>query len=101
MNEYPNMDQRTEEVPTSRLIDWFAVGQGCAVEVGGAVIQLHVVGQKGRRTRIAVSASAQATFTTHSNPRWKADELSRPVSSSLHSDRPSGSPSSTTASQGT
>jgi hypothetical protein len=64
MEKNVGTDSQTQvNAPTSRLIDWFAVGQGCAVEVGGVVIQLHVVGQKGRRTRIAVTAPAPATFS--------------------------------------
>jgi hypothetical protein len=64
MDKNVEVGERTRvDEPTSRLIDWFAVGQGCAVEVGGVVIQLHVVGQKGRRTRIAVTAPAPATFS--------------------------------------
>ena len=56
-------EQKRVEPPTSRLIDWYAVGQGCEIEVGGVTLSLRVVGQKGRRTRIAVTAPAPATFS--------------------------------------
>lgn len=57
-------EQVPAELPTSRLIDWYAVGQGCEIEVGGATVRFHVVSQKGRRVRIAVVAPPAATFTT-------------------------------------
>ena len=64
MNENITANESTRaDAPTSQLIDWYAVGQGCVIEVGGATVSLRVVGQKGRRTRIAVVAPAPATFS--------------------------------------
>ncbi len=65
MGKNVTADERTRvESPTSRLIDWFAVGQGCEIKVDGVVISLRVVGRKGRRARLSVVAPAGATFTT-------------------------------------
>jgi hypothetical protein len=55
------------QAATSRLIDWFAVGQGCQVEAGGVTVILKVIGQKARRTRLAIVAPADTTFSTISN----------------------------------
>ena len=64
MSENVKADKQTRsEPPTSQLIDWYAVGQGCEIEVGSVTVSLRVVGQKGRRTRIAVTAPAPATFS--------------------------------------
>jgi hypothetical protein len=68
MNENVKVDERMPaEAPTSRLIDWFAVGQGCQVEAGGVTVILKVIGQKARRTRLAIVAPAGTTFSTISN----------------------------------
>jgi hypothetical protein len=57
-------EQQLATDPASRLIDWYAVGQGCEIEIGGVVVRFHVVSQKGRRVRIAIVAPPSATFTT-------------------------------------
>jgi hypothetical protein len=56
-------EQTPMSAPTSRLIDWYAIGQGCEIEIEGATVRFHVVGQKGGRVRIAVVAPPAATFT--------------------------------------
>jgi hypothetical protein len=56
-------EQTPMSAPTSRLIDWYAIGQGCKIEIEGKTVRFHVVGQKGRRVRIAVVAPPAATFT--------------------------------------
>ncbi len=70
MSENGTADKQTRaDATASRLIDWYGVGQGCAIEIGGAVVRFHVVGQKGRRVRIAVLAPPAATFTTGDGSR--------------------------------
>jgi hypothetical protein len=48
--------------PTCRLIDWFAEGESKLVRIGEAEIEVRLVGRKGRRSRIAITAPAGAEF---------------------------------------
>jgi hypothetical protein len=47
---------------TSQSIDWYAEGQARTVEVGGIRIAIRLVGRKGRRARIAITAPAGSIF---------------------------------------
>jgi len=53
----PNMSP-----PPTTLHDWFAVGQGMTVDVAGVTVAFRVIGHKGRRTRIVVTAPAGAVI---------------------------------------
>lgn len=53
---------RIAHEPCSTSIDWFAEGEAKRVEVGGMVVTVRLVGRKGRRARIAISAPVGATF---------------------------------------
>lgn len=48
------------DVKPVELIDWFAQGESCTLEVGGTCVVVRFIGRKGRRARIAVTASQQA-----------------------------------------
>ena len=48
---------------TSRYVDWYSEGQQCTVEVNGTAITVRMVGRKGRRARIAISAPTRSAFT--------------------------------------
>ena len=54
--------QRIADVTASRCIDWYSEGQTRVVEVDGVRIEVHVIGRKGRRTRIEIVAPAGAVF---------------------------------------
>ena len=47
---------------TSQLIDWFAEGQGLAVEVEGVVMTIRYLTRKGRRARIVITGPAGVVF---------------------------------------
>jgi len=55
--------QTSAAPPPTTLHDWYAVGQGMTVEVGGVTVAFRVVGHKGRRTRIVVTAPAGAVIS--------------------------------------
>jgi hypothetical protein len=53
------------ELPSaSRCIDWYSPGEERLVEVGGIQVAVGLVGRKGRRARIAITAPPGATFRT-------------------------------------
>ena len=54
-------DHRAHE---SRSIEWYAEGQTRAVEIHGVRITVRLVGRKGRRARIAITAPVGAAFRT-------------------------------------
>ena len=57
---------RQRQVAT--CIDWFAEGQALAVEVGGVVVTVRLVGRRGRRSRLAIAARPTATFRSVEQP---------------------------------
>jgi hypothetical protein len=60
-NESPASGGR-HPVVKSRSIDWYSEGQGRTVEVAGIQVTVRLVGRKGRRARIEVSAPPGALF---------------------------------------
>jgi hypothetical protein len=53
---------------TCRIIDWYAKGQSCTVDVGDVRVTVRFVGRKGRRGRIAIEAPVGAVVASHSQP---------------------------------
>ena len=49
-------------LPTSKSIDWYAEGEGRAVEVDGVIVVVRYLGRKGRRARIIIEAPRGAAF---------------------------------------
>lgn len=49
-------------VPTSQCIDWYAEGESRTVEVGEIQISIRLIGRRGRRSRIAITAPSGASF---------------------------------------
>ena len=39
------------------LVDWFSQGESCELTIGGTSVVVRFIGRKGRRARIAVSAT--------------------------------------------
>ena len=39
------------------LVDWFSQGESCSLQIGETSVVIRFIGRKGRRARIAVSAS--------------------------------------------
>jgi hypothetical protein len=56
-------DQRPMEPKTCFSVDWLGVGQGRVVEINGRRVTVRVVGQKGRRARVAIEAPAGTVFS--------------------------------------
>jgi hypothetical protein len=52
-----------EGAPSSQSIDWYAEGEARDVEVAGVRVTVRLVGRKGRRARIAITAPAGALFS--------------------------------------
>lgn len=52
----------TASPETCQSIEWYSEGQTRIVEVGGIRISVRLIGRKGRRARIAITAPAGATF---------------------------------------
>ena len=50
--------------PTSQSIDWYAEGQSRTVDVDGVRVTVRFVARKGRRARIAITAPAEAVFSS-------------------------------------
>jgi len=42
------------------LVDWLAPGQSCSMQFGDACVVIRLIERRGRRARIAVSASQNA-----------------------------------------
>jgi hypothetical protein len=58
-------EQPVTKPPTSsNMIAWFAVGQTCEIAIGGVRVSICLIGQKGRRSRLAVVAPPGATFSS-------------------------------------
>jgi hypothetical protein len=57
------------DLPICQSIEWYAEGQIRVVEVDGVRVEVHVIGRKGRRTRIEIMAPAGAVFRS-----YRADE---------------------------
>jgi hypothetical protein len=57
--------QRALKASTSQSIDWLSVGQGRVIEVGGVRVIIKLVGQKGRRARVAIEAPAGTVFSPY------------------------------------
>ncbi len=55
---------RTLPPNTSRSIEWFHEGQSRIVEVDGVQVTIRLVGRRGRRARIAITAPGGAEFRT-------------------------------------
>jgi hypothetical protein len=47
------------DVEPVELIDWLSQGESCELQVGGTRVVVRFIGRKGRRARIAVTASQQ------------------------------------------
>ena len=47
----------------SVCIDWYAEGQSRTVEAGGTKVTVRLIGRKGRRARIAITAPPGAIFS--------------------------------------
>jgi hypothetical protein len=47
---------------TSQSIDWYHEGEERVVDVAGVQVTVRLVGRKGRRARIAITAPAGAAF---------------------------------------
>ncbi|MCA9119254.1 MAG: hypothetical protein H6822_22455 [Planctomycetaceae bacterium] len=62
MNEVNDEASRSSERSVSACIDWYHEGQTRIVEVGGVRVTVRLVGRKGRRARISITAPAGATF---------------------------------------
>lgn len=54
-----------------QLVDWYAQGESHTVEVDGVCIVIRLVGRKGRRARIAITAPPGARFSTPSGSRMR------------------------------
>ena len=48
--------------PPSQSIEWFHEGQSRVVIVGGVEVTVRLVGRKGRRARIAITAPGGTVF---------------------------------------
>lgn len=57
-----NKAKPDREKTVSRCTDWYSEGQTRVVEVDGVRVEVHVIGRKGRRTRIEIVAPAGAVF---------------------------------------
>ena len=51
-----NVAERIEPI---EVIDWFSQGESCSLQIGGMSVVVRFIGRKGRRARIAVSATQQ------------------------------------------
>lgn len=61
------MKRTDSQTPVAQSIDWYAQGDSQMVEVNGVRIIVRLVGRKGRRARIAISAPSTAKFSAASN----------------------------------
>jgi hypothetical protein len=46
----------------SQSYDWYSEGEARTVEIGGVQIVVRLVGRKGRRSRISITAPAGSVF---------------------------------------
>lgn len=51
--EHPNGDH----IEPVELIDWLSQGESCSLQIGETSVVVRFIGRKGRRARIAVSAT--------------------------------------------
>jgi hypothetical protein len=52
------------QAKVSQSIEWYSEGQTRVVDVNGIRVSIRLVGRKGRRARIAISAPPGAVFCT-------------------------------------
>ncbi|PQO28511.1 hypothetical protein DTL21_28335 [Bremerella cremea] len=58
------MNRKESKVKRCQLVDWYSQGESQTVEVDGVCIVIRLVGRKGRRARIAITAPLGAKFST-------------------------------------
>ena len=59
---------------TSQSIEWYHEGEVRTVVVDGVVVTVKLVGRKGRRARIVISAPPGAVFSAAELPKQNAGE---------------------------
>lgn len=53
-------NQIVDFIEPVELLDWFSQGESCSLQIGETSVVVRFIGRKGRRARIAVSASQNA-----------------------------------------
>ena len=59
-----NAPKASDVAPFRQFIDWYHPGQARTVESGGLRITVRFVGRKGRRGRIAITATSTEAHVT-------------------------------------